>query len=83
MIVLVKFQIEIRFSIELHGEFKIVDDVMSTIVWVSSGGSDLSHGLPFSFWEGLLYMIIVAFGSITFFLGVIHAYRLLLLVLLT
>ena len=31
--VLGKFQIEMRFSIELHGEFKIVDDVMSTIIW--------------------------------------------------
>ena len=35
MTVLVKFQIEIRFYIGLHGEFKIVDDVMSTIVWLS------------------------------------------------
>ena len=32
MTVLVKFQIEIRFSIELHGNSKIVDDVMSTVV---------------------------------------------------
>ena len=32
MTVLVKFQIEIRFFIELHGIQKIVDDVMSTII---------------------------------------------------
>ena len=33
MTVLVKFQIEISFAIELHGNSKlIVDDVMSTVV---------------------------------------------------
>ena len=33
MTVLVKFQIEMGFFIELQGNFKIVDDVMSTIIW--------------------------------------------------
>ena len=38
MTILVKFQIKIRFFHWFAPEFKIVDDVMSTIVWKDRKG---------------------------------------------
>ena len=43
MTVLVKFQIEIRFSIWIAREFKIVDDVMSTIIWLNAAKTYVSN----------------------------------------
>ena len=43
MTVLVKFQIEIRFRIAQ--EFKIVDDVMSTIIWNSIYGHAIRNAM--------------------------------------
>ena len=43
MTVLVKFQIEIRFWIAR--EFKIVDDVMSTIIWNSIYGQAIRNAM--------------------------------------
>ena len=59
MTVLVEFHIEIRFFIELHGnfhwifhwharEFKIVDYVMSSIIWIWESNIKIRSGLETS-----------------------------------